>query len=149
MKKFQFHMQKLLSYKEQVLDGEMMNLADLNGLLGKTVQELKILQEDRERYKEEFEFKIKGHMTSAAYRIYDSYERHIIDRIELKKLEISNLEKQIEDQIEKVKGLKIETKSLETLKESKYEEYKKEEIKKEELYIEEFISSSKTMQKAN
>ena len=33
MKKFQFHLEKLLSYKGQLLDSEMMNLAVLNGML--------------------------------------------------------------------------------------------------------------------
>ncbi|NLP30882.1 MAG: hypothetical protein GX363_07125, partial [Clostridiales bacterium] len=44
---------------------------------------------------------------------------------------------------ERVKELKVETKTLETLKEYRYEEYVKEGIKKSELEIEQFVTTAK------
>ena len=50
-------------------------------------------------------------------------------------------------QVERVKDLKIETKSLETIKESRFEEYKKEDLKKTELFMDEFVSTARVMDK--
>lgn len=149
MKKFKFHMEKLLSYKEQILDSEMMNLAALNDLMQRADDKLTRLENEREKYKEEFENKIKEQITPAQYKMYDSYENHISNHIEQCKGEIKEIEKRIEDQIEIVKELKVETKSLETIKENRYAEYKKEEIKKEEIFIDEFVSGIRIKEHAN
>lgn len=149
MKKFQFQMEKLLSYKEQILDSEMMNLAVLNGLLKSAIEKLKGLEEEREKYKEEFGLKMSQQITAATCSMYASYEKHIKEQIRLSEKEIRVIEKQIEEQIERVKNLKMETKSLETIKESRYVEYKKEELKKEEQFIDEFVSGSRVMGTVN
>ncbi|GAB1477108.1 hypothetical protein MASR2M70_19440 [Bacillota bacterium] len=149
MKKFQFHMEKLLSYKEQILDSEMMNLAVLNSLLKNAVETLKSMEEERERYKEEFEVKMREQITSADCGMYASYDKHIKGQIKICETEILNIENQIEEQIERVKNLKMETKSLETIKESRFMEYKKEELKQEEQFIDEFVSGSRLMEKVH
>jgi len=49
----------------------------------------------------------------------------------------------VEEQIEIIKKIMIETKSLDTLKTSKLDDYNKESIKISELQLEEFVSAAK------
>jgi len=58
MKKFQFPMEKILSYKGQILDSEMMNLAVLRDLLGNVQKRLEGLEQERLKTKQEFETKV-------------------------------------------------------------------------------------------
>lgn len=147
MKKFQFHLEKLLSYKGQLLDSEMMNLAVLNGMLANLEERLEGLLADQDRHREEFQYKISQKTTPADWRMYTSYEKHMKDQIKQCKQEIEEVKAQIVKQVERVKDLKIETKSLETIKESRFEEYKKEDLKKTELFMDEFVSTARVMDK--
>jgi flagellar FliJ protein len=147
MKKFQFHMEKLLSYKGQLLDSELMNLAVLNSLLANAQERLEGLLREQSRCKAEFQSKISEQITPADWRMYASYERHMKDQISQCEMEIAEISEQIEKQVERVKNLKIETKSLETIKESRFMEYKKEDLKRTELFIDEFVSIARVMSK--
>ena len=140
MKKFKFQMEKLLSYKDQVLDSELMNMAVLNNLMDEAVDKHDSLEEEKQKNEEEFQEKIKGSANPALFRIYRTYNKHIDENIEVCEEEIDRLNVEIEEQVEVIKGLKIETKSLETLKENKYEEYVKEGIKKNEIAMDEFAA---------
>lgn len=149
MKKFQFHLEKLLSYKDQMLDSEMMNLAVLNGLLSNAQEKMDKLENERDRYNEELSGKVKGHVSPATFKLYASYEGHIKEQMELCQKEIREISNQIEKQIDIIKELKKETRSLETLKETKYTEYKKDDIKRSELLMDEFISRNRIVEQAN
>ncbi len=147
MKKFQFHMEKLLSYKGQFLDSEKMNLAVLNNLLKDAEERLESLKREMRNNKVEFEGKMKEQITPVACRVYASYESHIKEQIHICEREISEISEQIEKQVARVKDLKIETKSLETIKESRFIEYQKEDLKKSELFVDEFVSTARVMSK--
>jgi len=147
MKKFQFAMETILSYKGQILDSEMMNLAVLRDLLGNVQKRLEGLEQERLKTKQEFETKVSIEVTSADWQAYASYEKHIKEQKKICAKEIAELEEQISLQLERIKKLKIETKSLETIKESKFEEYKKEDLKRTEQFVDEFISGSRVMSK--
>lgn len=148
MKKFQFHMEKLLSYKGQVLDSEMMNLAVLNNLLENTQKRLTALESEIEKCRSEYQDKIENQLTSAHCRTYASYAKHIKDQMDICTMEAERIKEQIEWQIDRIKSLKVETKSLETIKESRFDEYKKENLKKAELFIDEFVARSRMVNKA-
>ncbi len=145
MKKFEFHMEKLLSYKGQILDSELMNLAVLNSMLYSAQERLQALKDECARYVAELQGKIREQTTTADCRVYVSYEQHMKEQIKLCEKEIEDLTEQIENQIERVKDLKIETKSLETIKESRFVEYKKEDLKRTELLVDEFVSTARIM----
>ena len=145
MKKFKFRMEKLLSYKGQLLDSEMMNLAVLNSLLEDAEERLEGLLMDLEKSREEFQNKVSEHSTPADWRMHAAYERHMNEQIKQCEEEIERLIDQIEKQIERVKDLKIETKTLETIKESRYMEYVKEDLKMSEQFMDEFVSTKRVM----
>ncbi len=147
MKKFQFHMEKLLSYKGQVLDSEIMNLAILNQMLSKAKEKMNLLKNESQKNIEEFQNKIAIKALPAECRIYALYVKEIDEKIRLCADEIEKIQQEIDDQMEIVKDLKIETKSLETIKESRFIEHQKEALKKTEIFIDEFVSRSRLVNK--
>lgn len=148
MRKFQFHMEKLLSYKGQVLDSEMMNLAVLNNMLENVQKRLAALENEAEKCRNEYQNEIENQLTPAGCRTYASYDKYIRDQKNICTAEAEGIKRQIESQIERVKNLKVETRSLETIKESRLDEYKKENLKKAELFIDEFVARSRIVNKA-
>jgi flagellar export protein FliJ len=147
MKKFEFQLDKLLSYKGQMLDSELMTLAVLNSQLTDAQQELHKLQDEQEQCRVEFESKIKEMTTPATCQTYTFYTEHLKEQIQNAVKIIDTIATQIDRQIEIIKKLKLEAKSLETMKNSRYAEYKKEDLKAAELQIEEFVSTAKIIGK--
>lgn len=147
MKKFEFQLEKLLSYKGQMLDSELMTLAVLNSQLAEAQHRLLALQTEREECGVEFGNKMLEKTTPATCRMYVHYAEHLKEQILNTQRTIEGITAQIDKQVELIKKLKMETKSLETLKTARYDEYKKEDLKAAELQLEEFVSTSKIMRK--
>ena len=148
MKKFEFQLEKLLSYKGQMLDSELMALAVLNSQLSDAQHKLYALKEEQEQYQAEFKSKILEKTTPATCQMYVSYKEHLKTQILNTEKTIEAITAQLDRQIELIKKLKLETKSLETLKTSRYDEYKKEDLKAAEHQLEEFVSTTKIMRKS-
>ena len=148
MKKFEFQLEKLLSYKGQMLDSELMTLAVLNNQLSDAQHTLFALQAEQVQCRAEFEIKMREKTTPAICRMYNFYKEHIKEQILNTEKTIESISAQIDKQIELIKKLKLETKSLETLKTSRYDEYKKEDMKAAELQLDEFVSTTKILRKS-
>lgn len=149
MKKFEFQLQRLLSYKGQLLDGELMTLAILNNLLEKEqIKRLKLVTEQI-KCRASFEKEMKENTTPATCQVYAHYSRNIKDQIKECENEIQIISDQVEEQLNVVKKLKLEEKSLEKIKESRLDDYNKEDRKKAELHIEEFIATTQIMGEAS
>lgn len=148
MKKFEFQLEKLLSYKGQMLDSEMMTLAVLNNQLAEEQHNLLMLQMEQEQCRKDFERKMLEKTTPATCRMYIYYSEHLKEKILLVQRTIEGIKAHLEKQIELIKKLKLETKSLETLKTSRYDEYKKEDLKAAEKQLEEFISTVKVIHRS-
>lgn len=142
MKKFHFHLEKLLSYKGQMLDSEMMTLAALNHELSEAQNKLLLLQTQQTQCQTDYESKMLQKTTPATCRMYIYYAEHLKEQIQLAKRMVENITQQVEKQIETIKKLKLETKSLETLKSTRLDEYNKEGAKAEELQLEEFVTTA-------
>ena len=143
MMKFQFKLEKLLSYKLQILDSEMMNLSVLRKELEENEKILQRLKESQELCQKEFENIILGKTKPAMLQIYTPYIEDIKEKIKEMDRLIEHIAKKMLDQIETIKTVKLETKSLETLKNSRFDEYKKQDLKKVEQQIEEFVITAK------
>jgi flagellar export protein FliJ len=147
MKKFEFQLEKLLSYKGQMLDSELMTLAVLNNQLSEAQHKLIALQTEQMQCKTEFEIKMLGKITPATCQTYISYTEHLKEQVLHTEITIESITAQVDRQIEVIKKLKLETKSLETIKTSRYDEYKKEDLKATERQMDEFVSTAKIMRK--
>ncbi|MCR5481972.1 MAG: flagellar FliJ family protein [Clostridia bacterium] len=147
MKKFEFQMEKLLKYKNQVLGSQMMVLADLNAQLAEEQSEKKALEDHMDLERKEFEKKTKGATLPHVWQIHAAFVEHTKEKIALKEQEILYIQKSIDEQREVIKNTKIETRSLEIIREARYDEYRKEEEKKAEQEIEEFVSAADALKK--
>lgn len=148
MKKFEFTLEKLLSYKGQVLDSELMTLGVLNSQLSEAQRRLFMLLTEQEQCRAEFELKVREQTTTAATcQMYSDYTEHLRSQIKTAQITVESITAQVNRQIEVVKKLKLETKSLETIRTSRYDEYKKEDLKAAERQLEEFVSTEKIMRK--
>jgi len=142
MKKFEFKLEKLLSYKGQMLDSELMKLAVIRKILAEQEANLQCLFAEEDVCQRNFEEKLRGNVTPAVYQIHTPYINDLKDKIKSKQREIDIINETLNDQIEKVKGFKQEEKSLKMLKESRFDEHKKQDMKKTEQLIEEFVSGA-------
>lgn len=143
MMKFTFKLEKLLSYKLQILDNEMMNLAVLRKELEESEKILIELKKKQDHCQRDLEEKILGNTKPATLQSYTPYIEDIKQKIKETGLLIDNLLIRMDQQIDIIKTVKLETKSLETLKDSRFDEYKKLDLKKIEQQIEEFVSTAK------
>lgn len=149
MKKFEFQLEKLLSYKGQLLDSELMTLAVLNNQLSEAQHKHLMLQREQEQCRMEFESKMMEKTTPATCQMYTFYSGHLKEQIRYAEKAIESISAQVDKQIDLIKKLKLETKSLETLKTSRFDEYKKEDRKAAEQQLEEFVSTVKIMGKSS
>ena len=145
MKKFEFHLAKLLSYKDQNLENEMMILAAFKKQLQEEQKRLSALKIDRENCNHNFEKKMSMGITPESCQVYLRYMTYLNDQIKIIVKKILAIAEKIDGQIEIVKNLKLETRSLEIIKETRYNEYKKEMVKESENQMEEFIVTAKIM----
>ncbi len=148
MKKFEFHLEKLLSYKGQVLDSELMNLAVLNNQLSDAQENLSHLQNERLRCQMELSGQMQQKITPAACQMYTYYGEHLKEQIVVTEKSIQNIKNQVDKQLDIVKKIKTEEKSLETLKTNRFEEYQQENRKAAEVQMEEFLTTSTLLKKA-
>ncbi len=84
-------------------------------------------------------------ITPTACQVYIHYMSFLKEQIKIVEKRIDEITEKIDIQIEVVKNLKLETRSLEIVKENRYDEYKKEIVKENEKEMEEFITTSKIM----
>ncbi|WKY48589.1 flagellar export protein FliJ [Eubacteriaceae bacterium ES3] len=147
MKKFNFKLGKLLTYKDQNLENEMMVLGELNKELDQCEKNLIDQQNKLIQKKKEYEDALSGSISPMACQVH----LHYIDAVkeEIKRLEkvLEQARKKVEKQIEVVKNLKLETRSLEIMKEKRYDEYMQEINKETEKELEDFVSTAKEMSK--
>ncbi|AFA49214.1 flagellar export protein FliJ [Acetobacterium woodii] len=145
MKKFQFQLGKLLSYKDQNLENEMMILGGLTRQLSDEMDKQLDLEDQQEKCRINYERDMANAITPTACQVYIHYMSFLKEQIKIVEKRIDEITEKIDLQIEVVKGLKLETRSLEIVKENKYDEYKKEMLKETEKEMEEFITTRKIM----
>ena len=137
MKRFQFSLNTVLSYKQQVLE-ELQN--EHGQLLYQVRQQELVLQAAEERYRGlnlEFRQAETEGLTIAEALRYESGLRFLEDEIqrEAKRLR--------EEKRRQVVAARQDTASLEKLKDKKWEDYQKQVQKGEELLIEELVTAAR------
>ena len=149
MKKFTFKLDKLLNYKDQVLENEMMKLSALNEQLRGAESQLAALEAKREKAAEALrEKQTRGEVSTVEYQLSFRYDRAMKEEIGETKRMLAVIAAKIEKQVDVIKNVKLETKSLEVMKESKLAVYNKEVLKDEELRIDEYVNTAKVMREA-
>ncbi|MDR0570147.1 MAG: flagellar export protein FliJ [Clostridiales Family XIII bacterium] len=150
MKKFDFKLDKLMSYKEQTLGNERMTLGALNGEMERTQARLDALTAEKEKCAAEMEAKrVSGELTPLGYQLYHKYDVFLKEEINAVKRVKAQIQARIDKQVEVLKNIKLETKSLETVKQSKLASYRKEEVKDAEHLLDEFVNTARAMRRVS
>jgi flagellar export protein FliJ len=146
MKKFTFKLDKLLGYKDQLLENEILTLAALNAELAAVNAGIDGMTADMRGCRAKLQdLQLRGDVTPAACQMYFRYEDFLKAEILKAKRIAAQLTLKTEKQIDVIKDLRLETKSLELLRESKLAAYHKEEIKDGERQIDEYVNTSRLM----
>lgn len=123
MKKFEFSLQKMQRYKQQILDKEKALLAALQSKRDKIKAEI----EDLELFLVEQSRKLQGKqmqgMSAADLAGYNFIVQNTRTRLEALHIELLNAEKEVEEQRKIVLQASQEVKSIDKLEEKKLEEY--------------------------
>ena len=142
MKKFQFSLDSVLSFKQQALDALKIEHSEI--LAQVRAQEAVLdaaWQEYRECNAEYSQRKAEG-MTITDALVYQNGLRVLERNIQRETDKLEELRKKEEKKRQEVVDAKIDTSSIEKLKEHKLEDYNKALQKDEEKLIDEFVSSA-------
>ena len=142
MKKFQFSLDSVLSYKQQVLDALKGEHAAILAQVHAQEDVLEaVWQEYRDCNAQFCQRKAEG-MTIADAMFYESGLRVLERNIQRETDKLEELRRKEEKKRQEVVDAKIDTSSIEKLREHKLEDYNKAVQKDEEKLIDEFISSA-------
>lgn len=149
IKRFQFTLDKLKGYKEQVLSKEKGDLAALRAQQAKYAAEQAKVQAELDEANEEFLRKSGSGMTIMEMTLFKEYLNSLSDQIRELERKIQLEEEKIKFQTKVVVEANKDVSSLEKLEDKQREEYNFKVAKAEEQFIEEYVSNSVYYKTAN
>ena len=149
IKRFQFTLDKLKGYKEQVLSKEKGDLAALRAQQAKYAAEQAKVQAELDEANEEFLRKSGFGMTIMEMTLFKEYLNSLSDQIRELEKKIQLEEEKIKFQTKVVVEANKDVSSLEKLEDKQREEYNFKVAKAEEQFIEEYVSNSVYFKTAN
>ncbi len=149
IKRFQFTLDKLKGYKEQVLSKEKGDLAALRAQQAKYAAEQAKVQAELDEANEEFLRKSGSGMTIMEMTLFKEYLNSLSDQIRELERKIQLEEEKIKFQTKVVVEANKDVSSLEKLEDKQREEYNFKVAKAEERFIEEYVSNSVYYKTAN
>ena len=144
MKKFQFSLDSVLSFKQQALDALRGEHAMILLQVREQEEKLEAVENEYRGYNGEYCRRKAEGMTIMDAMMYESGLRVLERDIERETERLAQLRKLEEAKREEVIEAKKETSSLEKLKEKKLDIYQKAVAKSEETFIEEFVVSARS-----
>ena len=142
MKRFEFSLEKMLDYKNQVLMDEKNRLAELRQKLDRLTQTLNALREEYARCNDELNEKTQKGLVPQEISLRKSYLNSLNDRIKMQTQQVKLAQIRVNDQMMVVVKVSQDISTLEKLREHQYEEYLLEESKETQLLIEEFVANA-------
>ena len=143
MKKFQFSLDSVLSYKQQVLDALKGEHAEILAQVHAQEDVLEAAWQEYRDCNEEYSQRKAEGMTISDALVYQNGLRVLERNIQRETDKLEELRKKEEKKRQEVVDAKIDTSSIEKLKEHKLEDYNKAVQKDEEKLIDEFVSSAR------
>ena len=145
MKKFQFSLDTVLDYKQQVLTSLQ---SEHGAILLRVRQQEEVLEQTEHAHREpneEFTRRRAEGISIKDALMLESGLRVLERDIDREAQKLLALQKQEEKKRDEVIEAKKETSSLEMLRDKKLEQYRKEEAKQDELFIEEIVTTARVM----
>lgn len=143
MQKFYFKLDRVLDYKNQVLDGLVGEQAGIKAEIRKQEEVLTSLQEEFAGCCKRRNVEQNAGTTVMNLYVYENYLEVLGSRMKEQSRMLQFLYKQEEIKSGQVLEAKKETVSMEKLKDKKKEDYRKELQKSEEKELDEFISNAR------
>lgn len=143
MKKFQFSLDSVLAYKQQVLDALHGEYAVILLRVREQEEKLEGVKNDYREYNDEYCRRKAEGLAITDAMMYQSGLRVLEKDIERETEKLAELRRKEEDKRSEVIEAKKETSSLEKLKDKKLEVYQKAVQKSEEVFVEEFVLSAR------
>lgn len=145
MKKFQFPLNTVLMYKQQILDSLQGEHAVILAQLHQQEDVLDSLWTRYRAYNEEYKEQQRQGLPITTALMYQSGLRACEAKIALETKQLEEFQRQEEQKREQVVAAKQETSSIEKLKEKKLDQYQKAVQKDEEALIDEFVSAARVV----
>ncbi len=142
MKRFEFSLNKLKGYKEQVLDREKNDLAHLRRQQQQYMDEKIALENKLRLSNSEFRERSAAGMTVMQVTAFKGYHQSLSAQIRELENSIANMEEKVRKQLDVVIEATKEVSSLEKLEDKQLEEYKFMAAKAEEQFIAEYVTNS-------
>ena len=142
MKKFQFSLDSVLSFKQQVLDALKGEHAEILAQVHAQEDVLEAAWQEYRDCNEEYSQRKAEGMTITDALVYQNGLRVLERNIQRETDKLEELRRKEEKKRQEVVDAKIDTSSIEKLKEHKLEDYNKAVQKDEEKLIDEFVSSA-------
>jgi len=141
MKKFNFPLDTVLNYKDQVLDNLKNEHSQILAVIAQQEKKIEMLIAQTGAASEKMKHETQKGITINSMREYERYITFMQQRILTEQGVLKKLRRKEEQKRFEVVEAKKETASIEKLKEKKLLLYNKEVQKSEEQFIEEFVSN--------
>lgn len=148
MKRFEFSLNKLKGYKQQVLDREKNDLAHLRRQQQQYIDDKNALEEKLRRSNEEFCVKSAQGMSILQVTTFKGYHHSLSEQIKELEASIEKMEVKVQKQLGVVIEATKEVSSLDKLEEKQLEEYNFKVAKADEQFIAEYVQNSTYKEKA-
>ena len=146
MKKFNFPLNTVLNYKDQVLDNLKSEHAQIVDKVVRQEQKVEELSDRRNDACVRFKAEIGKGIAVNMMKEYETYITFMQKKILTEQGVLQKLQRKEEQKREEVVEARKEVVSIEKLKEKKLLQYNKEVLRSEELFIEEFVSNTTSVQ---
>ncbi|MGO5053704.1 flagellar export protein FliJ [Lachnospiraceae bacterium LCP25S3_G4] len=143
MKKFNFPLNTVLNYKEQLLDNLKSDHAQMVKAVMKKEIDIEALERTSAEYAKSYDQCKRQGALICEIKKYEMYLNYLQRELEKENQELQLLKKKEQVKRLEVIEAKKDTMSIEKLKTKKLKAYQKEEQKQEQLFIEEFVSNTR------
>jgi flagellar FliJ protein len=141
LKKFEFTLDKLKNYREQLLDREKNSLSFINAQRAKLIAEREQTEAELKHSNLEFRERSKVGVNIMQMNVFKSYQHSLNMKIKDIDSAISEVSQRIERQLERVISATKDVSSLEKLEEKQLDSYKADLQKADENFIAEYVNN--------
>ncbi len=141
MKKFNFSLETVLGYKEQVLDSKQNEHGKALAAIRAQEEVIERLEGELMECRSKFREKSSAGVSPVEAMSFEAYISFLRERIKMEEQQLFRLKAIEEQRRSEVVEAKVEASTIEKLKQKKRQEYDRLVQKNEELFIEDFVSN--------